>query len=203
MNKHITAVLEKLTNCRHYMLDMETYHTQPSVGEISSLALQPFFIHTDGSCEILDTNLHVRIKVGGLNLGRTQNPETVEWRKQHKVSIREAQIKTAIEGSELAERISHYLNLDSSPNVRRLWAMPTTFDIAFLQAYWEATPTLLPFPVHYRNTLDLRSFVTGLGLQLEDCYAAVPDRSRSHDALVDCNNQIKYLECAIQFAAAN
>lgn len=75
----------------------------------------------------------------------------------------------------------------------RFWAKPISFDYPFVQSYCRQFG--LHSPWHYRNAVDLNSFMRGLG---KDPGAApyeknVPFQGEKHDALDDVLYQIRVL----------
>lgn len=72
-----------------------------------------------------------------------------------------------------------------------LWAKPTTFDASFIQSYMRQFNIGSPF--HYRNNIDLNSFLRGLAGSTVIPHIDIDFVGAAHDAIFDSLNQIALL----------
>ena len=74
----------------------------------------------------------------------------------------------------------------------RMWAKPVSFEFPFLSGYF--ADFSVPNPFHYRNAVDVRSYLKGLWYPGE-CISekSVPFDGDAHDAIFDVLHQIKWV----------
>mgnify|MGYP001809646270 CR=1 FL=1 len=74
---------------------------------------------------------------------------------------------------------------------QRLWAKPSHFEFPFLQSYARQFDAELPF--HFRNVVDLNSFVRGMANDpgRKPLDKDIPFQGEQHNAIDDAGHQIK------------
>jgi hypothetical protein len=73
---------------------------------------------------------------------------------------------------------------------RVLWAKPTTFDFNFINSYFRQYGLMQPF--HYREAVDLNSYLLGRGHEnRREFWNTVEPVGSAHNALHDCLYQIR------------
>lgn len=164
----------------NYMLDVETTGLDPSTNAITSVAVLPFDV--DMGTMYVQRAIHCRLPIPR---DRMDNAETMAWRMQHRVGPRERKLDE-LSFETFAMRLNHLVMQSSGPPI--VWAKPSTFDIPFLRSYYaryrvESRDVVWPF--HYRNVMDLRSYIKGTGFDAEEIYTYV-GKAGAHDALADC-----------------
>ncbi len=169
---------------QNFMIDIETTGLDAGLNYITSCAIVPFDLDFEG---IYEKVFHERFKC---MLGfRKWDSRTKEFRDAHHVSEFERELPMRDSVLESLQAVQRFLNslVEHGMDIC-VWAKPTTFDIAFLQSYYNAAD--LSPPWHYRNVRDLGTYLIAAGHKLEDLYKEIEMNGDAHNALHDCHYQI-------------
>lgn len=173
---------------RNFMIDIETTGLNPAFNSITSIAIVEFDAERF-------TNLAFRTRVLQ-DASRENDEETMQWREDNKVDEMEAAIPLESSPDHMLTVVHALL---SSPDCV-VWAKPTRFDISFLESYFADYRNRSYIPWHYRNVVDLASFIKGRGKNIKELEAEVKAEMayNAHDALDDCLFQIAVLRKAME-----
>lgn len=195
-----------------FMLDLESTGTNPGVHAITSFAFLPFKFAQDGT---MNFGQPFTIRVG-IPSTRRIDAETTIFREAEGVDEAES-VLTRYTPREALSIIQDWIEeFDGIPTI---WARPTKFDIAFMESYF--TEYRLEMPWHYRDSIDVRSWIRGLlGEELYDQHwpsikaaadvmlqAEDPIKDRAlnkpHAAIYDCYQQCFMIQAALIVKNAN
>lgn len=178
-------IAPRLLSAPNYMIDVETTGLEPDRHAITSLACVQFDITTSA----LQSYVHFAIDFSG---SRECDSETMRWRIENKVAEMEREIPAYWHPKSALARLSEFIRRDGI-----VWAKPAKFDIAFLESYYKQYTVFRP-PWHYRNVIDLASYVTGRGVDIKPLETVCKEQGdyRLHDAYSDCLLQIAVLHRA-------
>lgn len=178
-------IAPRLLSASNYMIDIETTGLEPHKHGITSLACLQFDIATGA----LQQYVHFALQV---TAPRECDGETMKWRIEHGIDDMERDIPAYFHPKSALARLSAFIHPDGI-----VWAKPAKFDIAFLESYYNQYAAFRP-PWHYRNVIDLASYVTGRGVDIKPLEIVCKEEGdyQLHDAYSDCLLQIAVLNRA-------
>lgn len=179
-------IAPRLLAAPNYMIDIETTGLKPHRHAITSVACVQFDITTGALMNF------VHFAVDRPEGSRECDELTMKWRMENKVAEMEREIPAYCHPKSALARLSGFIHPDGI-----VWAKPVKFDIAFLESYYEQFAAFNP-PWHYRNVMDLGSYVTGRGLDIKPLETVCKEQGdyQLHDAYSDCLLQIAVLHRA-------
>lgn len=177
-------IAPRLLSAPNYMLDIETTGLESHKHAITSLACVQFDIMTGA----LIGFVHFAVDFND----RECDAETMRWRTANKVAEMERDIPAYCHPKFALARLSEFIHPAGI-----VWAKPAKFDIAFLESYYKQYVSFNS-PWHYRNVIDLGSYVTGRGLDIKPLETVCKEEGeyQLHDAYSDCLLQIAVLNRA-------
>jgi len=186
---------------QNWMIDIETTGLNPYKHAITSLAAVAFTPGNYADINHAKHDLHFKLE---LPAKTAWDSDTVQWRHNHHVDTREADLDFK-SLKEFFIGFENSLTL-SDTAIPIVWAKPTLFDIGFLNNYYDEFGNEMPLPWHWRDVVDVNSYIRGLG---EEPYAdslykqarQAVSFGQSHDALYDCKLQIALIWAALESSA--
>jgi len=192
-----------------YMLDIESTGLSPIINGMTSFCLVKFDVFAGSlRASILDY-VHHRINTSiNVDMYRTNDPETMQFRRSTNIGIIEAGLPCIDRHADIAINIECFLT-GTNINNRNIFALHTEFDVAFLKGYYEASGK--EFPFKHRNVWELASLIAGLNQDLKEIREAVKLTEdlnqvggyyslgdfQPHNAFYDCIRQIAFLRMAL------
>lgn len=165
------------------MIDIETTGTNPEHGAIIQLAAVKFdFRSGNVDTNFFDRALHIP-------QGRYWDENTREWWGRQKSEILYSIMRRAEDPKKVIEDFIIWLGGYSPDEPIRVWAKPVTFDVMFLQSYFRQFGFENPW--HYRNVIDLNSFLRGRALSSHIPDIHVEMQGDAHNAIFDVLHQIQ------------
>jgi DNA polymerase III alpha subunit (gram-positive type) len=182
----------EMNTCCDVMCDIETTGTSPDENAILQIAAVKFNIRTrDVDPNFFNMNLTMPPK-------RFWDESTRHWWMQQDPAVWDAITTNPQEPSVVLQAFADWAGYHH-PEPLRFWAKPTSFDFTFVQSYFKQFGVAFPF--HYRNAVDLNSFIRGRTLRMdlkEIPEIDLPFEGDAHNGIYDCIHQIK-----IAFAGAS
>lgn len=167
------------------MVDIETTGLSPDYSAIIQIAAVRFNLEE----QTIDNDVFDRCLT--LPNKRFWDEETRHWWSQQKRSVL-ADIYSRMEEPEVViNAFSEWGRAKQKNHPLRFWAKPISFDYAFVSSYFRDYRVYNPF--NFREAIDLRSYVRGLGRSGEMPELNVEFKGDAHNALVDTLNQINFL----------
>ena len=162
------------------MLDIETLATTPDAVVLSFAAVK---FNEFNAQETYIDEINVALDVDEqINLGRTVNPETLNWWATQPKEIQEAAFaEDRISIKQFTKLLNKFI-----VGTDRIWAQGPVFDIAIMENLYRQLS--LPIPWQYYNIRDSRTIIKALGSEIKH------ERINAHDALSDCKFQAGYIK---------
>jgi len=166
-----------------YMIDVETTGTNPQDNAIIQIAAVRFNRHTkEIDHRMFDRALHVPV-------GRYWSEDTRDW-WMGKPDVLRGILSRAEPADIVIKAFWDWVAEGSSICPRVFWAKPTTFDYQFIASYFRQFGLMQPF--HYREAVDLNSYLLGKGHENRFQYwKTIEPVGDAHNALHDCLYQIR------------
>lgn len=176
------------------MIDIETTGTNPEHAGIIQLAAVKFDFET-GS---VDNKFFDRCM--WLPNNRYWDENTRQWWGQQKPEILHSILSRAEDPRRVIEDFTIWLGGYTPDEPYRIWAKPTTFDVSFMTSYYRQMGMETPW--HFRNVIDLNSFLRGRVLSSQIPPVDVEMQGDAHNAIFDVLYQIGVAFKAKELVAA-
>jgi oligoribonuclease (3'-5' exoribonuclease) len=172
-----------MATCYDVMVDIETTGTSPDHSAIIQLAAVKFDLVTrDVDQNFFNRALKIPPK-------RFWDEDTRNWWGEQKPSVFQ-DIARRMENPAVV--LKDFVEWCQPANNLRFWAKPTHFDYSFVQSYLKQFGLMNPF--HYRNAIDLNSFLRGITRSTDLPFVQTgPMAGDAHNALFDVLHQIATL----------
>jgi DNA polymerase III alpha subunit (gram-positive type) len=170
------------------MVDIETTGTSPDEAAIIQIAAVRFNLaeKTIDSADMFNRCLAIAPK-------RYWSEDTREWWMKQKRSVL---LDILAQGESPATVMWDFAAWARAGEAVHFWAKPISFDYTFCASYFNQFEVSNPF--HFRNAIDMNSFVRGLGRSNVKPDVEVDFAGDAHNAIFDVLNQIAVLFKAVE-----
>lgn len=122
--------------------------------------------------------------------GRYWDESTRDWWMDRNAAVLRTILSRQRPYREVLARFAAWIDQGSSAMPKALWCKPTTFDYTFIASYFRQFD--LPMPFHYREAVDLNSYLLGRGHESRKRFwDTVEPVGDAHNAADDCLYQIR------------
>lgn len=167
-----------------YMLDLETTGLNANENGILQIACVRFNRLT----KEVDPNWFDQCLT--LPTGRYWDEGTRDWWMDRNADVLRTILPRARPYRDVLAEFDAWVRQGSSIMQKALWCKPTTFDYPFIAAYFRQMG--LPMPFHYREAVDLNSYLLGRGHENRKAFwDTIPSDGPAHNAIEDCLFQIR------------
>jgi oligoribonuclease (3'-5' exoribonuclease) len=166
------------------MIDLETTGTDPTHSAIIQIAAVQFDYQTGAIGRSFN-------RCAWVPNNRYWAEDTREWWGKQKAEILDGIFDRAEDPALVMQGFVSWVQSLSALKQPRMWAKPISFEFPFLASYAKQFGYEMPF--HFRDAIDLQSFIRGLRRQpdAEPFDKQVPFDGEAHDAIDDVYHQIK------------
>lgn len=170
-------------NFNSVMIDVETTGTSPDKTAIIQIAAVRFDLETRtvDSGDMFNRCLSIPPT-------RYWDEGTREWWGKQKRSILQEIYSRMEDPKTVMTDFSQWALSKQNGQKLHFWAKPTSFDFTFCQSYFNEFEVYNPF--HFREAIDMNSFIRGLGRSSEKREVEVEFAGDAHNAIFDVLNQI-------------
>ncbi|MFC7661755.1 3'-5' exonuclease [Methylorubrum suomiense] len=166
-----------------YMIDIETTGTNPEENAILQIAAVRFNRHT----KEIDHKFFDRCLM--VPSGRYWSEDTRDW-WMDKPTVLGPILQRAEPAETVIRAFWEWVAAGPSICPRAFWGKPTTFDYNFINSYFRQYGLMQPF--HYREAVDLNSYLLGKGHENRyEYWKTIENVGEAHNALNDCLYQIR------------
>ena len=166
------------------MVDIETTGIDPSHSHVIQIAAVRFNVEekTIDTNEMFDQCLRMEAP------NRYWDESTRQWWASQNQDVYQSIMDRSDDPRVVISNFIDFILRTQSHRPVRLWAKPTSFEWPFIQSYWRQYGHRSP--LHYRNAIDLNSYITGRGHSIKEFWNTIEQVGNAHDALSDVLTQI-------------